>query len=87
MLMCLTSNDSVQIYNVTQMHVVWEVSIASERRMRVRAKELVGDHLIAEKAPFSFTLKEGGEEIRLAPYIYVVSLWDKVSSMLDQLDR
>lgn len=55
--------------------------------MRVRAKELVGDHLVAEKAPFSFTLKEGGEEIRLAPYVYVASLWDKVSSMLDQLDR
>ena len=66
---------------------VWGVSIASERKMRVRAKELVGDHLVAEKAPFSFSLKEGGEEIRVAPYVYVASLWDKVSSMLDQLDR
>ena len=55
--------------------------------MRGRAKELVGDHLVAEKAPFSFSLKEGGEEIRVAPYVYVTSLWDKVSSMLDQLHR
>ena len=39
--------------------------------MRVRAKELVGDHLVAERAPFSFSLKEGGEEIRVAPYVYV----------------
>ena len=37
--------------------------------MRVKAKELVGDHLVAERAPFSFTLKEGGEEICSAPYL------------------
>ena len=55
--------------------------------MRVRATEIVGDHLVAENAPFSFSFKEGGEEIRVAPYVYVASLWDKVSSMLDQLDR
>ena len=48
--------------------------------MRVRAKEL-GELLSV------FSLKEGGEEIRVAPYVYVASLWDKVSSMLDQLER
>ena len=63
---------------------VWGVSIASERKMRERAKDLVGDHLLAEKAPFSFTLKDGGEEIRCAPY---ANLWDKVTSMLDQCER
>ena len=41
----------------------WGVSIASERKMRVRAGELVGDHIVAEKAPFSFKLDGGGEEI------------------------
>ena len=55
--------------------------------MRVKAKELVGDHLVAERAPFSFTLKEGGEEIRSATYVYVACLWDKVRSMLDQHER
>ena len=55
--------------------------------MRTSAKELVGDHLIAETAPFSFMLKEGGEEIRSSPYVYVASLWEKVRSMLDQSER
>lgn len=54
--------------------------------MRISAKELVGDHLIAENAPFSFTL-EGGEEIRTAPFVYVANLWDKVCTMLDEHER
>ena len=37
------------------------VSIAIEKKMRERAQDLVGDHLLAENAPFSFALKEGGE--------------------------
>ena len=55
--------------------------------MCCRATELVGDHLVAENAPFTFTLKEGGDEIRCAPYVYVKSLQDKVDSMLDQNER
>lgn len=55
--------------------------------MRVKAKELVGDHLVGERAPFSFSLKEGGEEIHPSPFVYVTSLWDKVRSMLDQNER
>lgn len=55
--------------------------------MRGRAKELVGDHIVAESAPFSFSLKEGGEEIRTAPFVYVASLWVKVLSMLDQNEK
>ena len=38
--------------------------MASEKRMRMRAKELVGSDLQAEAAPFSFPLPEGGEEIQ-----------------------
>ena len=57
------------------------MSVASERQLRVKAQELVGDHLVTERAPFSVSLKEGGEEIRSAPYVYV--LWDKV----DQHER
>ena len=56
--------------------------------MRVRAKELVEDHLVGEYGPFSFPLKEGGgEEVRAAPFVYVSSLWDKVQSMLTQHER
>lgn len=65
----------------------WGVSIASERKMRVRAGELVGDHIVAEKAPFSFKLDGGGEEIRLAPFVYVKDLKDKIESILEQKER
>jgi hypothetical protein len=55
--------------------------------MRVRAGELVGDHIVAEKVPFSFKLDGGGEEIHLAPFIYVKDLKDKVESILEQKER
>lgn len=56
--------------------------------MRKRAKELVGDDLVAERVPFTFTLKEGGgEEVRPAPYVYIECLWEKIQSMLDQNER
>ena len=55
--------------------------------MRCRATELVDDHLVAKNAPFTFTLKESGDEIRSAPYVYVKSLQDKVDFMLDQNER
>ena len=52
--------------------------------MHTRFKELIEYHLIGEYAPFSFSLKDGGEE---APYVYVSSLWDKVQAMLNQHER
>lgn len=52
--------------------------------MRVRVGELVGDHIVAEKAPFSFKLDGGGDEIRLAPFVYVKDLKDKIESTLEQ---
>ena len=52
--------------------------------MRVRAGELVGDHIVAEKAPFSFKLDGGGDEIRLARFVYVKDLKDKIESILEQ---
>ena len=55
--------------------------------MRDEAKELVGDGFDAENVPFSFSVKEGGEEMRVAPYAYVISLWEKIEAMLDQNDR
>ena len=57
--------------------------------MCVRAAELVKDHIVAEKAPFTFSLKDksDGEEICVAPFVYVKSLQDKVESMLEQNER
>ena len=63
------------------------MSFASEGKMRTRANELVQDHLVGEIGVFSFPLKEGGEEVRTAPYVYVSSLWDKVQALLDQHER
>ena len=55
--------------------------------MHSKATELVGDHLVAQKAPFSISLMKGGEEICSAPFVYVKSLEEKVDSMLDQNER
>lgn len=66
---------------------VWGVSFASEKKMRVRANELIEDHLTSELGPFSFPDKEGGEEVKSAPYVYVSSLWSKVHALLDQHDK
>ena len=52
--------------------------LAGESKQSVLAKELVGDNLVAEAAPFSFTLKSGGEEIRGAPLAYCPDLVGKV---------
>ena len=65
----------------------WGVLFASESKMRMRAKELLQDHLVGEHGSFSFPLKEGGEEIKAAPFVYVSSLWDKVQALLDQHER
>ena len=45
--------------------------------MRNEEKHLIGDGFNAENVPFSFNLKEGSVELRLAPYAYVTSLWEK----------
>lgn len=45
--------------------------MASEKKMRVEASELVGDNLCAELAPFSYPYQDGGEIIRDAPYTYI----------------
>ena len=52
--------------------------------MRFKAKNLVGDNLAAENAPFTFSQKEGGEEIRPAPFVYIPNLWDSIKCMLNQ---
>lgn len=65
----------------------WGVAIASERRMRAEAQSLVdGSNLTAEVAPFSFTQKEGGEEIRAAPIAYVPNLWQRIEDLFNQND-
>jgi hypothetical protein len=52
--------------------------MAGEKRQRCLARELVGDNLVSEPAPMSFSLASGGEEIRAAAYAYTPDLKAKV---------
>lgn len=55
--------------------LTWGVGIASEKKMRVEAAELVGDNLCAELAPFSFSHQDGGHLIKEAPFAFIPDLW------------
>lgn len=63
---------------------MWGIGIASERKMREEAIQLVGDNLSAELVPFSFSHKDGGEIIKDAPCAHIPNLWRRVSDLLDQ---
>ena len=56
---------------------MWGVSIATENKMRGEAAALVGDNVHAELVPFSFTHKDGGEEIKQAAMAYIQDLLDQ----------
>lgn len=55
------------------------VSIPSETKMRKRAAEIIGDNIMVEKVPLTFSLKEGGEEVKLRPYGYIPDLWTQIA--------
>eukprot|EP00731_Ephydatia_muelleri_P002438 Em0001g2438a len=60
------------------------ISIGSERKHRALCRELIGDNLEVELAPFSFKLADGGEEIRGAAHAYTPSLTAKITQLLEQ---
>ena len=62
----------------------WGLTLASEKRMRKVASELVGDNLEAELAPMSFSHRDGGEVIKEAPIAYIPRLWEKIEDLLNQ---
>ena len=49
--------------------------------MRSKAIKLIGDYVCAEKAPFSFSHEDGGEEIRQAAMAYIPNLWEKIEQI------
>jgi hypothetical protein len=57
--------------------------MASEKKQRNLDKELRVDNLTAEEIPFTFKIKEGGTEIRLAPSVEIESLKGAVLAHLD----
>ena len=60
------------------------VKLASERKQRILSKELISVEVVAEIAPFTHSLKHGGEEIKASAIAYVSYLPDKVFELLDQ---
>ncbi|KAL5515747.1 hypothetical protein EMCRGX_G000956 [Ephydatia muelleri] len=60
------------------------ISFGSERKHRALCRELIGDNLEVELAPFSFKLADGGEEIRGAAHAYTPSLTVKITQLLEQ---
>ena len=46
--------------------------------MRAKPKSLAASDKVAENVPFTFPLKDGGEEIRLAPFVYTTALWERI---------
>ncbi len=49
--------------------------------------DLVGGNLEAEAVPMTFRLKEGGEEIRAVPLVYIPNLQKKVFDLLDENNK
>ncbi|KAL5517155.1 hypothetical protein EMCRGX_G002639 [Ephydatia muelleri] len=60
------------------------ISIASEEKMWQISREMIRGNLKGKIAPFSFSLKSGGEEIRGAALVYVPNLVEKVFQLLDE---
>ena len=57
------------------------VKLASERKMRMLSKHMVGENLVAEEVPLSQPLKLG-VDLMLAPLVYVPDLVSKIMSYL-----
>ena len=56
-------------------------------KIRKRAAEILGDNLIVEKVALTFSLKEGGEEVKLRPYGYIPDLWSQIVQLLEENER
>jgi hypothetical protein len=57
------------------------VSLASERKQRVLAKNITGDNYEVESVPFSFTV-DGVEVVKEAPFVYTRNLIRQVSDVV-----
>ncbi len=65
----------------------WGIKMASEGRQRSLARAIAPYPIEAENALFSFKLKSGGEEFRMAAIAYVEELSDVVLSLLHENKR
>lgn len=65
----------------------WGISLSSEKKQRKVARTLLGDNLEAEAVPLTFSLKKGGEEVRVTPYCYIPDLVRKLTDLLDENEK
>ncbi len=66
----------------------WGISLTSEKKQRVVARQLLGDNLESEAVPLTFPLKKtGGEEVRATAYCYVPDLIRKVIDLTEEKDK
>ena len=63
------------------------VQLESEKRQRHIAKDILGENLEAEIAPFCFSRPSCDDEIRAAAYAYTPSLIQKVTKLIDENER
>lgn len=68
---------------------VCQVSMASEKLLRKRAKEVIGDGVLVEKVAITVPLKDGngGEELIMRPFGCISNLWKKVEDLLEENER
>ena len=83
-----TQEENTMVYIYLNFNFRWlkhsGISFGSERTHRALCRELIGDNLEVELAPFSFKLADGGEEIRGAAHAYTPSLTAKITQLLEQ---
>ena len=65
---------------------MWQIEVASEKKMRLKADELLSDNFKAEIVPLSFKHQNSGNVIKPAPLAYIPHLWDRVESILERSD-
>ena len=63
------------------------ISVASERKRRDLAKDVVGENMVAGMGAFSFRADGGGEEIREVPYVHVPNLIKKAADVVEEHRR
>ena len=80
----------LDVFIITMYHLrwlkMWQIEVASEKKMRLKADDLLGDNFKAEMVPLSFKHQNSGNIIKPAPLAYIPHLWDRVENILEQSD-
>ena len=63
------------------------IKVTSEKKQRLLSKRLITTEVIGEVAPFTHSIKGGGEEIRKSAMAYIPNLGDKIIELLEQHHR